>query len=155
VKTASSLSYAFETPARVMQTKSGGEVSLLRFYLLRGTYLLVAVAMGAQIWPLVFHHRHWDDLMHGVAVSMLAAVTALCLFGLRYPLKMLPLLFVEAVWKTVWVLAMGLPLWQAGQMDANAWETMKACLMGVIFLIVIPWPYVFAHYVKAPGDRWL
>src|SRR4249920_2984878 len=102
-----------------MQTKSGGEVSLLRFYLLRGTYLLVAVAMGAQIWPLVFHHRHWDDLMHGVTVSMLAAVTALCLLGLRYPLKMLPLLFVETVWKTVWVLAMGLPLWQAGQMDVN------------------------------------
>lgn len=155
MKTATSPSYAFETPARATQTERGSEVSLLRLYLLRGTYLLIAVAMGSQIWPLVFNHRHWNDLMHGVAVSMLAAVTALCLLGSRYPLKMLPLLFMELAWKTVWVLAMGIPLWQAGQMDANAWETMKACLMGVIFLFVIPWPYVFANYVKASGDRWL
>jgi hypothetical protein len=21
-------------------------------------------------------------------------------------------------------------------------------------LVVIPWTYVFAHYVKQPGDRW-
>jgi hypothetical protein len=136
-------------------TEEAHEVSLLRLYVLRGTYLLVATAMGSQIWPLVFNHRHWNDLMHGVAVSMLAAVTALCLLGLRYPLKMLPLLFVELVWKTVWVLAMGVPLWQAGQMDANAWENMKACLMGAIFLVIIPWGYVWRHYVKAPGDRWL
>jgi len=130
------------------------ETSLLRLYALRVVYLLIAAAMGSQIWPLVFSHRHWNDLMHGVAVSMLAAVTALCLLGLRYPLKMLPLLFVEFAWKTVWVLAMGVPLWQAGQMDANAWETMKACLMGVIFPLVIPWGYVWRHYVKAPSDRW-
>ena len=136
-------------------SRAAHETSLLRLYALRGVYLLIAVAMGSQIWPLVFNHRHWNDLMHGVAVSMLAAITALCVLGLRYPLKMLPLLFVEFAWKTVWVLAMGVPLWQAGQMDANAWETMKACLMGVIFPLVIPWGYVWRHYVKAPGDRWL
>ena len=132
----------------------GTDVSLLRLYALRASYLLIAAAMGTQIWPLVFQHRHWDDLMHGVAVSMLAAVTGLALLGVRYPLKMLPLLFVEVVWKTVWVLAMGLPLWQAGQMDANAADTMKACLMGAIFLVVMPWRYAFVNYVSAPGDRW-
>jgi hypothetical protein len=130
------------------------DVSLLRLYALRAGYLLIAVAMGAQIWPLVFHHRHWDDLMHGVSVSMLAALTALALLGVRYPLKMLPILFMEVAWKTIWVLAMGLPLWQAGPLDANAADTMKACLMGGIFLIVMPWGYVFTNYVKAPGDRW-
>jgi hypothetical protein len=24
----------------------------------------------------------------------------------------------------------------------------------VIVYLAIPWPYVFAHYVKARGDRW-
>jgi len=130
------------------------DVSLLHLYALRAIYLLIAGAMGTQIWPLVFQHRHWDDLMHGVAVSMLAAVTALALLGVRYPLKMLPLLFVELVWKTVWVLAMGLPLWQAGPLDANAADTMRACLMGAIFFVVIPWRYVWTNYVTARGDRW-
>jgi CubicO group peptidase (beta-lactamase class C family) len=31
---------------------------------------------------------------------------------------------------------------------------MKACLMGVMFALVIPWRYVFNHYVKAAADRW-
>jgi hypothetical protein len=142
------------SPALPLATRERGtDVSLLRLYALRIVYLMVATLMGAQIWPLVFQHRPWTDLMHGVAVSMLAAVTALCLLGLRYPLKMLPLLFVEMVWKTVWILAMGLPLWQSGHMDANAADTMQACLMGIVFPIVIPWGYVWRNYVAAPGDR--
>jgi hypothetical protein len=39
-------------------------------------------------------------------------------------------------------------------MDENTWATASACLMGVIFPIVIPWSYVIANYVMKPGDRW-
>jgi hypothetical protein len=67
---------------------------------------------------------------------------------------MLPLLLFELVWKSIWLLVVALPLWSVGQMDAGTSETATACLMGVIFLVVIPWPYVFANYVLKPGDRW-
>jgi hypothetical protein len=130
------------------------EVPLWRLYALRGVYFLVAALMGSQIWPLVFNHGPWE-LMHGVAVAMLAAVTALCLLGLRYPLKMLPLLFVEMAWKSIWLLAVALPIWRSGHpFDADTAETVKACLMGVIFPIVVPWRYVFDRYVRGAGDRW-
>lgn len=87
---------------------------------------------------------------------MLAAVTALCLLGVRYPLQMLPLLILELFWKSLWLAVVAVPIWSAGTiMDADTWDTANACLMGGIFLIAIPWPYVFAHYVKKPGDRWL
>jgi len=133
----------------------GLRVSLFRLYLLRGTYLLIAAGLGPQIWPLIFHHRDWPDVIHGVAVCMLAGVTALALLGLRYPLKMLPLLFLEFFWKTLWLVSMALPVWLAGKpFDANMADTFTACAMGVIFPIVIPWHYVFANYVKAAGDRW-
>jgi hypothetical protein len=135
-------------------TAPAHETSLLRLYLLRGTYLLIALGLGPQIWPLIFHHRAWTDLMHGVAVCLLAAVTALALLGVRYPLRMLPLLFLELVWKSLWLLAMALPMWRAGALDADALDTVQACLMGIIFPIVIPWGYVWRHYVVAPGDRW-
>jgi hypothetical protein len=46
-----------------------------------------------------------------------------------------------------------LPLWQAGQMSADASETMTACLMGVIFVIVVPWDYVWRNFIVARGDR--
>ena len=86
---------------------------------------------------------------------MLGALTLLSLLGVRYPLKMLPLLFFELAWKTVWVLSFGLPLWLAGQLDAGTAETLQACLFGVVLCpLVIPWGYVRRHYFAAPGDAW-
>ncbi len=93
--------------------------------------------------------------MDSVVSSLLAAVSILAALGIRYPLQMLPVLLFELAWKSVWLMAFALPLWNAGQIDAETWETVYACLMGiVIFPIVIPWHYVLANYVKKPGDRW-
>jgi len=118
-------------------------------------YLLIAVGLGITIWPGIVNPP--DNLSHmgGVVRAVLGTVCLLAVVGLRYPLKMLPLLFFEFVWKTIWVLAFGLPLWSAHKLDPDTAETMKACLMGVILIpLVLPWGYVFANYFKAPGDRW-
>lgn len=114
---------------------------------------MIAIGLGSEIWPLMFHHRPWE-LMHGVANSLLAALSALALLGVRYPLAMLPLLFFELAWKAIWLVALALSLWLAHSMDANTLETAQACLMGVIVPIVLPWRYVYENYVKRPGDRW-
>lgn len=131
------------------------EVSVFRLYLLRATYLLIVVGLGFQIWPAVIHHAPTWDLMHGVVSCLLAGVSVLALLGLRYPLRMLPLLLFELAWKSIWLIAVAAPLWFAHRVDADTRETIMACLMGLIlFPLVIPWPYVFAHYLKAPADRW-
>jgi hypothetical protein len=131
------------------------EVSILRLYLLRATYLLIVVGLGFQIWPGIL--RPPRDLEHtrGVVRSLLAAVSLLAALGIRYPLKMLPLLLFELVWKSIWVLAIGLPLWSASQFDAATRETWNACLMGlVLFPLVIPWGYVLTNYMRQQGDEW-
>lgn len=118
-------------------------------------YLLIVVGLGSEIWPGIIHHAKPWDLMHGVANSLLAAIALFAVVGIRYPLQMLPLLLFEQLWKSIWLIAIALPLWSAHQVDADTMETVKACLMGIVLLpIVIPWPYVLAHYVKKPGDRW-
>ncbi len=130
------------------------EVSLLRLYVLRAIYLLIAAAEGLQIWPLMIHHIHPWPLMHGVAMSMLAALTAVAVLGLRYPLQMLPLLLFEIAWKVIWLIAIAVPLGLAHRIDADTMETVVACLMVAVVIVVIPWRYVFENYVKKPGDRW-
>jgi hypothetical protein len=130
------------------------EVSALRLYALRAGYLLLVLGLGSQIWPAMIHHVKPWDLMHGVASSMLAAMSALAVLGLRYPLQMLPLLFFELMWKAIWLIAIALPLWSAGHMDADTASTVRDCLVVIVFPIVIPWSYVFANYGKKPGDRW-
>ena len=77
------------------------------------------------------------------------------LLGLRYPLKMLPLLLFELLWKVIWVSASAIPMWLGPGLDEYASETLFACLMGVVLVpIAIPWSYVLNHYLRASGDRW-
>ena len=130
-------------------------VSTFRLYLMRATYLLMLVGLGFTIWPGVIHHAKPVELMDGVVSSLLAAVSVLAALGIRYPLQMLPLLLFELVWKSIWLIAFAPPLWSANQIDADTQKTVVDCLMGiVIFPIAIPWPYVFAQYVRKAGERW-
>lgn len=130
------------------------EVSTARLYALRGVYLLIAAGLGATIWPLLLDPARTPDHMRGVVWAMLAAVSLLALLGIRYPLKMLPVLFFELTWKTLWLLLVALPLWRSGQLDAASAETIRDCIPMVILLAVIPWPWVLRHYLRAPADPW-
>lgn len=131
------------------------EVSIFRLYVLRATYLLIVVGVGFMIWPLLLDAPESVEHFRGVTWSLLGTVALLALVGLRYPLKMLPLLFFELVWKTIWIVTIGLPLRSAGALEGAFAETWFANVMGlVIFSLAIPWGYVIRHYVRAPGDRW-
>jgi hypothetical protein len=113
------------------------EVSLFRLYVLRAMYLFIVVGLGVYLWPGVLNpEKHWE-LMEGQASCMLAAFSLLCILGLRFPLQMLPVLLWEVLWKTLWLMLVPLPQ-----------------SLVVLVYIAIPWRYVFAHYVKARGDRW-
>jgi hypothetical protein len=128
---------------------------LYRLYLLRAMYLLIGLAQGLQTWPAILHHITRWDLWHGVAMSFLGALTALCLLGVRYPVRMLPLLIFELAWKLLWVLAIWLPLWLSHRMDTDTADTAFSILLGIVLVpLVLPWGYVWEKYVTAPGDRW-
>jgi len=130
------------------------EVSTFRLYLLRALYLLIFLGQGSIQWPQIIHHANPLSFWHGVGSSLLFAMALLAALGIRYPLQMLPLLLFELVWKSIWLIAIALPLWSAHQMDPDTLEAAPSILMGVIVPIVIPWPYFVSNYVKKPGDRW-
>jgi hypothetical protein len=68
---------------------------------------------------------------------------------------MLPLLILQLFYKSVWLLAVGLPLRSAGQADSVAAGMIDTFAIAVVLdLLVIPWPYVLANYVRARGERW-
>jgi hypothetical protein len=128
------------------------EVSLIRIYVLRATYLLLVIGLGGMIVPDVISH---PLISRGVIPSLLGAVWLLALVGLKHPLEMLPLLLFEFAWKSIWVLAYGLPQWSAGQMPATFSEDAFAIGVGVILMpLVIPWGYVYRRYVKQSGAPW-
>lgn len=127
-------------------------VSLARLYVLRATYLLLIVGLGAVNLPQLLSH---EASARGVIPSLLGAIWLFAFFGLRYPLQMLPLLLFEFAWKAIWLFDYGLPQRLSGQIPPTFADDFPAILAGVILMpLVIPWGYVFSHYVKKPGTRW-
>ena len=128
------------------------ELSLLRLYVMRAVYFLIAFGEGSQVVPALFVH---EPTARGVIPALLSGLCLLCVLGLRYPKAMLPLLLFEMAWKTIWFFAFGLPQYLSGEVPPTFAEDFKAITFGVAIMpFVIPWGYVWRHYVKAAGDRW-
>ncbi len=135
-------------------SRPADDVALLRLYLLRAGYALMAGGMGSIIVPAFLHHKPWA-FDHGVMDSMLLAMVVLAVIGLRYPLKMLPLIFWEMAWKIIWLTTIAYPAWRDGTANQDITDNLFPCSLVAIFLVIVPWGYVWRHYVKAPGDRLL
>lgn len=125
-------------------------VPLWRLYVLRATYLLLIVGLGATIVPQLFDH---EPTARGVIPGVLSGLWLLAFLGLRYPLQMLPLLLFEFTWKAVWTLKYGLPQYFAGAVPPTWADDFPAIVAGVILMpIVIPWGYVWHRFVQMPPD---
>jgi hypothetical protein len=131
------------------------EVSTFRLYLLRAMYLFMFVGLAIFKLPGILNPTTSLSRDASVVGSVLGAMSLLALLGIRYPLKMLPLLFFEFLWKSIWVLGWGLPLWFTQQLGPDTQETLINCLVGIVLVpLVMPWGYVLKQYVKVPGDPW-
>jgi hypothetical protein len=127
------------------------EVSLPRLYVMRGMYLVNCLLVGSGVWYEFMHRQHAWDPITGAAFSFWAALAGLSALGIRYPLAMLPLLFMQLFYKTFWMFAVYLPLRAAGRST----DLTHPFLIAIVFdLLVIPWTYVFAQYLRKPGERW-
>ena len=127
------------------------DVTTFRLYLLRTVYLLNFIGLGASVWPGIINHQGAWDPVRGAAFCFWAALSLLCAAGIRYPLRMLPLLLLQLLYKSIWVVVVAAPQWSAGRTTEMTTIFVTAI---VIDLVVIPWPYVLSTYVKQPGDRW-
>ena len=138
---------------------AGSDVSTFRLYLLRAMYVFMAVGLAIFKWPGILNPPPGLSNTGSIVGSFLGAMSLLAVLGIRYPLKMLPLLLFELLWKVMWVLGWGLPLWftqqLTPQLGPDAQSNLINCLVGVVLVpLVLPWGYVLKQYVQAPGDRW-
>ena len=139
-----------------MSTQSlTGDVSIPRLYVLRAAYLLMAVGLAVMIGPLLIDAPTNVAHPRGVMWSLLGGVGLLALLGIRHPLRMLPLLIFELVWKALWLVAIWLPMWRAGTLGPAERASFVDCVFGVVLvLVVVPWPYFIRHFLRGPGDPW-
>ncbi|MHC5560672.1 hypothetical protein [Kocuria sp. U4B] len=130
------------------------ELPLHRLHLMRAGYALMGVGLMIFRVPDLFVHEQPWPLKESVVVCMLTAMAVLALLGLRYPVKLIPILLFEVAWKLTWLPVVALPKLLAGEMDTETMEVLVNCTLVVIIIAVIPWGYVWRHYLTATGDRW-
>lgn len=131
------------------------EVSVLRLYALRALYLLMALGLGLAIWPRIVVPLSPGADRATVTWSLLGAIGLLATIGLRYPLKMIPLLLFEFSWKAIWILAFAARTALAQPLDDYARQTLFECLPALVLIpLLLPWGYLRRHYLEAPADPW-
>lgn len=123
-------------------------VAYWRITLLRVLYLLIAIGLSSFVWKQLFFEATDWSLMRGVAKSMMGAIAILSFIGIFHPLKMLPLLLFETLWKTLWLLIIALPAWNNNRWNADIEYTFYECIGIIIAYLIIPWPYVWKNFIK-------
>ena len=128
------------------------EVPLWRLYLIRIACVYFAGWGLFNILPGVIDP---EPTARGMINSMLAGLWVLVFFAFRYPLQLVPIFLFEFLWKTIWLLAFGLPQWMRGVGSPRLREDLFDIGIGpVLFGLIIPWGYVWRRYIKAPSERW-
>jgi hypothetical protein len=116
--------------------------------LLRLGYALVFVFVGYTSWSRIINHQGAWEPVGAAALSMWVSHSLLSLIGVFHPLKMLPLVLFEIVYKLVWLAIVAWPLWSANRLVGSPAEGMTYAFLPVVVLIVfVPWPYVFRKYI--------
>jgi hypothetical protein len=128
-------------------------LSIARLYAMRGGYLFMVVGLALVKWPLL-PSAHTLPVYEGVTLSLLTGMSLLALLGLRYPVKMLPVLLFEVAWKLLWLGLVALPNAVAGDLDAERTRILANCSLVVVIVAVTPWGYVWRSLGGGAGDRW-
>ncbi len=135
-------------------TDVGIELPLWRLHLMRVGYLLMGLGLAVVKWPVVIGYDRSTPLFEGVVAVILTAMSLLAFLGLRYPIRLLPILLFECLWKIIWLGVVALPVVAAGDVDEAMQQVIVNCLVVVVVIAVVPWGYVWQRYVVAKGDRW-
>jgi hypothetical protein len=133
---------------------TGPDLPPWRLNVMRLGYAVMGVGLAVVKWPLVIGYDPATPLFEGVVAVLLTAMSLLALLGLRYPVRLLPILLFESLWKVIWLSVVAVPAVAAGDVDQATMETIVNSSLVVVILAVIPWDYVWRHYVVAEGDRW-
>jgi hypothetical protein len=104
--------------------------------------------LGYDSWSHIFHHTGPWDPANSAAWFMWGSCSIIAAIGIRRPLRMLPIVLFEIVYKTAWLTVVAYPLYQRNELAGTPAEGMANNFMLVILPIVaMPWRYFFRTYI--------
>lgn len=127
-------------------------VSRINIYLLRALFGLMAVFLGAESWTYIAEFSGAWDPAAAAAWCMWAGFSLLALIGVVNPLKMLPLIMLEILYKALWLTIVAYPLWSNNELAGSPAEQMASDFSWVVLaMLAMPWRYAYRSYIKRPS----
>jgi len=127
----------------------------IRWGWLRGMYIYTIVLSGSLGLGIIFIPEvikatlPWpveEPTAFGVVGSMYVAIGLLAILGLGSPLKFVPVLLMELIYKSVWIVGVCIPLLVTSQFPRYAIPILILFVTFIIGnIIAIPFHYVFAR----------
>ena len=120
-----------------------------RLYLMRGLFFLNFLSLAFDNLSTIFFPTEQLDTLTGVTISFWAAFAILNLLAVRFPLKFVPILLIQFIYKSFWVIGTYLPAYNSGLLNDNLRSFLWVCIAGIVLnLLIIPWKYVYYAYLK-------
>lgn len=134
-------------------------VPRINIYLLRLLFTLVFLFLGYGAWNHIITHTGPWTSVDAAAWCMWAAYAVLSLIGIFRPLKMLPIVIFEIIYKIIWLIVVAYPLWMNNELIGSPAEAMTRDFLWLpLPILAMPWGYFFRTYIlgrraTAPAAR--
>ncbi len=124
-----------------------GWIRVMYLYTIFGAGLSgLGMIISPKLTQRMFGLGEQDPVFFGVVASIWFAFGAMSVFGLKWPYRFLPVLCMQLLYKTVWIVAVIIPLMITGKLPDYAGLMIVIMISYVIGdLIAIPFHYVFGE----------
>lgn len=120
-----------------------------RLHLMRGLFFLNFLSLAFDNWSEVLFPEGLNDTLTGVTISFWAAFSLLNLLGVRFPLKFIPILLLQLLYKSAWIVGTYLPARNEKSLTEDLNSFLWVCIAGVLLnLLIIPWRHVYTEYLR-------
>ncbi|MBI3221023.1 MAG: hypothetical protein HYZ44_16025 [Bacteroidetes bacterium] len=120
----------------------------INIYLLRGLFGLMFLFLSYDSWNHIIRHTGYWEPVDAAAWCMWAGYASISFIGVIRPLKMLPIIVFEVIYKITWLLAVAYPLWSSDSLDGSSVEyTANVFIWVLLPAAFMPWKYFVMSYV--------
>ncbi len=111
-----------------------------------GLTMLIAPDFSRKVVGIPFSLPTQDPIMYGTVAGIWTTVGVLCAFGLRAPLKFLPLFTLQLIYKSLWFAFIFFPLMFRGEFPNYGWASVVGNLIWMAMdIMAIPWKYLLSR----------
>ena len=123
-------------------------VPRINIYLLRILFTLMFLFLSYDSWTHIIKHTGTWEVTDAAAWCMWGSYSIISFIGILRPLKMLPIILFEIIYKVTWLVVVAHPLWVKNELIGSPVEyTANIFVFVILPVFFMPWRYFIRTYI--------